>query len=190
MAWQDKTGDGVQLERETASADLLTSEPFSGDRWAPGFETAGSRSTGESPRRFNVLPTKKTSSPERQVPIRAVQRRRRYLRLALEELERAEDAGQDVILKNNCLAQVRDHLQELWESLESDSQSDAFEEMINVLQIAFCDENVDALTSHQVDALKVVLVELEQDPEIDDAAANELTRELIRGGIDVFREIG
>ena len=31
---------------------------------------------------------------------------------------------------------------------------------------------------------------MHDDPDVDDQTANDLTQELIRGGIDVFREIG
>ena len=62
--------------------------------------------------------------------------------------------------------------------------------MVNVLQIAFCDECLDAITPSQSEAIRSVLVKLHDDPDVDDQAANELTQELIRGGVDVFREIG
>ncbi len=110
--------------------------------------------------------------------------------MCIDELERARENNDDPILKANSLAQVRDHLQTLWDLLEGDSQSEAFEEMVNVLQIAFCDENLQAITPSQLDAMWSVLVKLHHDPDVDDQAANELTRELIRGGVDVFREIG
>ena len=62
--------------------------------------------------------------------------------------------------------------------------------MVNVLQIAFCNESLDALTPNQLAAITSVVVKLHEDPDLDDQIANELTQELIRGGVDVFREIG
>jgi hypothetical protein len=190
MDWQDGTGEGVQVQCGADRSASLTYESVSGDRWAQGIETAGSRSTGENQRRFNDTSMRKVRLPTRRVPYKALQRRRLYLQSCLEELERAESVGEDPILRSNVFTQVRDHLQQLWELLEGDSQSEAFEEIVNVLQIAFCDESLDVLGPRQWTALKSVFVKLCEDPDIDDQVANELTRELIRGGVDVFREIG
>jgi DNA-directed RNA polymerase subunit F len=190
MDWQDGTGGGFQLQREAYRPTSLAYESVSGERWVEGIETAGSRSTGESRRRsIGALPRKHLLS-QRRVPTKAIQRRRLCLQLCIDELERARENSDDPILRANSLAQVRDHLQTLWDLLEGDSQSEAFEEMVNVLQVAFCDENLGAITPSQSDAIRSVLVKLHDDPDVDDQAANELTQELIRGGVDVFREIG
>jgi hypothetical protein len=41
-----------------------------------------------------------------------------------------------------------------------------------------------------LEGLWSVLVRMNDDPEVDDQTANDLTIELIRSGLDVFREIG
>ena len=179
-----------ESRREASPQARLVTGSVSGDRWVEGIETAGSRSTGESTRRPTGAATRNHHASPRRVPQKAIQRRRLYLQQCLEELERAQNNNGDPILTSNSLAQVRDHLQTLWDMLDGDSQSEAFEEMVNVLQIAFCDEGLDAITPNQSDAIKSVLVKLHNDPDVDDQLANELTQELIRGGVDVFREIG
>ena len=78
----------------------------------------------------------------------------------------------------------------LWEQVEGNADSQAFEEMINVLQVALFVESAESLTPSQLDAIWSVLAKMNDDPDVDDQAANDLTQELIRGGVDVFREIG
>jgi hypothetical protein len=74
--------------------------------------------------------------------------------------------------------------------VEGSPQSEAFEEMINVLQIAISVDSPEVITPRQVDAIWSVLAKMHDDPDLDDRAANDLTQELIKGGVDVFREIG
>jgi hypothetical protein len=119
-----------------------------------------------------------------------LRRRRLYLKACLDELERIRNGGEDPILKGNSLADARNHLQALWERVEGNPDSEAFEEMVNVLQIALCVENPQALAQAQLAAIWSVLVKMHDDPDFDDQAANDLTQELIEGGVNVFREIG
>jgi hypothetical protein len=190
MNWDGGTGGDVPIQRQVTAEVPLEYGSVSGDRWAPGIETLGSRSTGEAKRRSATVSPTKPSVSSRRVPDKALRRRRLYLKACLDDLERARKGGEDPILKGNSLADVKNHLQELWELVEGDSESEAFEEIVNVLQIAFCVESPDALTPRQLDGVWSVLVEMHDDPEVDDQAANDLTRELIRSGVDVFREIG
>jgi hypothetical protein len=105
-------------------------------------------------------------------------------------LERVRNAAEDPILKGNSLADAKNHLQALWELVEGNPDSEAFEEMINVLQVALCVESPDALAPSQLAAIRSVLAKMHDDPDVSDQAANDLTQELIKGGADVFREIG
>jgi hypothetical protein len=190
MNWDDGTGGGVSLERQAAAQVPLGYESVSGDRWAPGIETPGSRCTGEAKRRSVTEAATRSPVSPRRVPDRALRRRRLYLKACLDELERARNGSEDPILKGNSLAEVRNHLQSLWELVEGNPDSEAFEEIVNVLQIAFCVESPEAVTPGQLGAIWSVLVKMHDDPDIDDQTANDLTQELIRGGVDVFREIG
>ena len=74
--------------------------------------------------------------------------------------------------------------------MEGNPDSEAFEEMVNVLQVAICAENPQTLAPAQLNAIWSVLVKMHDDPDLNDQAANDLTQELIKGGVDVFREIG
>jgi len=190
MKWEDGTGGDVAFQRQVTAQVPLEYESVSGDRWAPGIETLGCRCTGEAKRRSATVAPTKPSVSARRVPDRALRRRRLYLKACLDDLERVRNAVDDPILRGNSLADVKNHLQQLWELVEGDPQSEAFEEMVNVLQIAFCIESAEILTPRQLEGLWSVLVEMHHDPEIDDEAANDLTRELMRSGVDVFREIG
>ena len=116
--------------------------------------------------------------------------RRLHLKACLDELERARDNSGDLILESNSLADARRHLAALWSQVEGNPASAAFEEMVNVLQVALCPEGSDTLEPRQLDTIQSVIAKMHDDPDLDDQMANDLTSELIRGGIDVFREIG
>jgi hypothetical protein len=189
MDQQKGTGDIIQLPSYNDLPSFLGYGSVSGSRWAEGIETAGSRSTGEGRRLFTDTLSKKLPSISRPVPIKVIHTRRFYLQSCIDALENAENNSEDIILKSNCLTDVQDHLQVLWELLEGDSESEAFEEIINVLQIAFCHKSLETLTPNQLSSIKSVLVKLHENPDIEDHVANEFTQELIRGGVDVFREI-
>lgn len=190
MNWDEGTGGDVPFQRQVTAQVPLAYESVSGDRWAPGIDTLGSRSTGEAKRRSAAVSATRPSVSSRGIPDRAARKRRLYLKACLEDLERARNGDEDPILKGNSLADVKDHLQALWEIVEGNPDSEAFEEIVNVLQIAFCVESPEALAPGQLDAIWSVLVKMHHDPDVDDQAANDLTQELIRGGVDVFREIG
>jgi len=185
----DSTGGEVLFEgRETVQVSL-DYESVSGSRWAPGIQTPGGQSTGEDKRRAAATPSTRPSVPRR-IREKAERKQRLYLKACLEDLERARSSSEDPILKANSLTEVRHHLQALWEMVEGSPDCEAFEEVVNMLQIAFCVEDSEALTPRQLNAISSVLDKMHNDPDVDDQTANDLTQELIRGGIDVFREIG
>ena len=190
MNWGEGTGGGVSFERQVPAQVPLASESVSGDRWAPGIETPGSRSTGETRRRSDGVPAARRPGSSRRIPERALRKRRLYLSACLDELERVRNGGEDAILKGNSLADAKNHLQSLWELVEGNADSQAFEEMINLLQVAVSVESPEALMPNQLGAICSVLVKMNEDPDVNDQAANDLTQELIKGGVDVFREIG
>jgi hypothetical protein len=190
MSWDERTGGDVSFGREVPAQVPLGHESVSGTRWAPGIETPGSGSTGESNRRSNSAPESRLPVSSRRITERTLRRRRLCLKACLDELERIRNNGDDPILKGNSLADARNHLQALWEQVEGNPDSEAFEEMVNVLQIAICAENPQTLAPAQLNAIWSVLVKMHDDPDLNDQAANDLTQELIEGGVDVFREIG
>jgi hypothetical protein len=136
------------------------------------------------------VPAANPPASSRRIPDRALRKRRLYLNACLDELERVRNAGDDPILKGNSLAEAKNHLQALWELVEGNPDAQAFEEMINVLQVALFVESPQALSPSQLGAVCSVLAKINDEPDVDDQAANDLTQELIKGGVDVFREIG
>lgn len=190
MSWDNGTGGDVSFERQAVGQVPFAYEAVSGERWAPGIETPGSRSTGETRRRAASTPTVGPPAPPRRVPEKALRNRRLYLKACLDELQRVRTNKEDLVLTDNALADAKGHLESLWELVEGDSAAEAFEEMINVLQIAFSVESPADLSVRQLDAIESVLEKMHDDPDVDDQTANDLTEQLIRGGIDVFREIG
>ena len=64
------------------------------------------------------------------------------------------------------------------------------EEMVNVLQVAVYFECPSDLTTQQLEAIWSVLCKMHDDPIVNNSAAEDLTQELIEGGVNVFREIG
>jgi hypothetical protein len=190
MNWDDGTGGNVPLSRQASAQVPLGYESVSGDRWAPGIETVASRSTGATNNCSATVSPRIPPSLSRRVPDRALRKRRLCLKACVDELEAVRNATADAIQKANSLAEARSHLRALWDLLEGTPDSEAVEEMVNVLQIALCVESPEALAPRQLVAIHSVLAKMYDDPDFGDEAANDLTQELIEGGVDVFREIG
>src|SRR5208337_5003700 len=132
-------------------------------------------STGESKRRSASVPVAGRPVSLRRISDRALRKRRLYLKACLEDLERIRICGVDPILRGNSLAEARNHLQALWEQVEGNADSQTFEEMINVLQVALFVDGPQSLTPSQLDAICSVLVKMNDDPDVDDQVADELT---------------
>ena len=112
---------------------------------------------------------------------------RSCLEACLNALKTAQVCDADPILKRRSLADARSQLQAIWELVEGNADLEALEEMVNVLQIALSVEGPAALSPGQLDAISSVVAKMEDDPDLSDQTANDLTRELIRGRVDVFR---
>jgi hypothetical protein len=142
----------------------------------------------ETKQSFAMAPAKGLPSYSRGIPERTKRKRRHCLKACLTAFDTVKNSD-DPILKDNAINEMKNHLQALWEQVEGNSDSEAFEEMINVLQIALCTDNNEFFTPNRLEAIHSVLVTLYDEPDLDDQVANDLTQDLIRGGIDVFREI-
>ena len=189
MNWNEGTGGDVQIQRQGTSEVPLTYGSVSGDRWTPGIETPGSRSTGEDKRRSAAVSSVNRPLSLRRIPEKTMRKRRLCLKACLDEFERIWEASEDPVLRANSFDDVRRHLQVLWELVDGDPDSEALEEVVNVLQVALCVESPEALTQSQLDAIWSVIVKMHEDPDVGDQVASDLTQELIKGGVDVFREI-
>ena len=58
-----------------------------------------------------------------------------------------------------------------------------------MLQGVFAKRGVEQFTAEQLTCVRRVCDRLAQEPEYDDDFANAITIELLKGGLDVFREI-
>jgi hypothetical protein len=189
MSCSDSTGGNISLGHDVAAEIPLVRGSFSGGPKAPGIETPGTRLTGENVRDLKGPVSLDRSTSRRSVSERTLRRRRIQLKACLEELERARTNAEDVILRSNAMDDARRYLEVLWEQVKDNPDSAPFEEMINILQIALCPEELEVLTVSQMDALRSVLTKMHEDPDLNDQTANDLTQELMEGGIDVFRGI-
>ena len=188
MSEFEGTGGSFKISGRTSQYQELGSGSRSGGTGAPGLETTGSRSTGE--RAPEAMTKPRTGSQAfRRIPAKVLQWRRVCLNACLTELDRIASLDDDPMGKSNCLADIQRHLGSLWDAVEGDTESKAFEEMVNVLQVAFVDDDPVALDTPQLEALRLVMTRLHEDPDVDDSLANDLTDQLMRGGVDVFREI-
>ncbi len=190
MNGDDCTGQGPSLGSQVAAPVAIEFESVSGDRSAPGLETVGSRSTGASRRRSSDASVSAPLGVPHSIPQRALKKRRLYLQACRDALESLRVVGDDPIHKANALAEIRHQLRSLWELLEGNPDSEPFEEIVNVLQVAFCDSAAESFGPDQLDAISSVLSKLHDDPDLGDQAAKDIALDLMRSGIDVFREIG
>ena len=164
---------------------ILDGTPASGEKHSPTLDTSGTRSTGVDAHEPVTHERRQAMQPS--VAPRIRHRTHALFTSCLENLDRALDNEADFFLKNNSLEQLKDSLAELWHvRLKREEQ---FAEVINMLQAIFVGRNVETFDIKQLALLRSVLVRLRDEPMYDDDFANAVTRELLKGGIDVFREL-
>ena len=141
-----------------------------------GYEPASDRSTT-------------TVSPvSRSVPSQQARKSMRVLlRSCFDSLGRILDNQDDFILKANSFTQFQAYLGDLW-GLRSNF-GDAFAEIINMLQGLVLGREETCFSQPEVAALQYAMLRLQNTHVIDDRVANEITSDLIKGGLDVFREL-
>lgn len=172
-------------KRTQTDSNVVAGVGASGGNWSPTLETAGTRSTGAAadrstrPRHVRVLP--------KAVEPKARHATRTLLANCIEHLYCAKDNRSDFFLRNNALEEVRDCLRELW-SMRS-GREEAFAEIINLLQSVFAQRTVELFEEGQLDALLSAFERLYDAGVVDDDVANDISMELLNGGVDVFREL-
>jgi hypothetical protein len=102
------------------------------------------------------------------------------MRLAIEN-------DREFFIRNNELEQVKDGLADLW-TLRS-GREPAFAEVVNMLQCVFANRNVEDFTSAQMAVLRDVFLRLCAESVVDDDFVNSISFELLRGDVDIFREL-
>ncbi len=157
----------------------------SGEHYSPTLQTSGTMSTGSTALHTSARGTR--CSPLLEIAPRIKHRIHALLDACITNLDQANDNSEDFFIRNNSLERVRDSLSDLW-SIRS-KREEQFAEVINMLQSVFLDRPVEDFAERQIDALKCVFVKLRDEPIFDDEVANEVTADLLKGGVDVFREL-
>lgn len=166
-------------------ANVVASGTVSGDAYAPALATAGNRSTGAA--ELPVSRGKRTASRSPRVVPKAKHASYALFSACNDNLDRALDHQEEFILRNNALEQLKDGLSELW-SLRS-QREEPFAEIVNMIQAIFAQRTVENFTADDLACLRRVFVRLRDESVYSDVFANEITVELLNGGIDAFREL-
>ena len=157
----------------------------SGDAHTSTLATSGNRSTGAA--ELPVSRGKRTASRSPRVLPKAKHASYALLSACIDNLDRARDHQEEFFLRNNALEQLKDTLSELW-SLRS-QREEPFAEIVNMLQAIFAQRTVENFTADDLTCLRSVFFRLREESVYSDVFANEITVELLNGGIDAFREL-
>ena len=185
---EDSSPTGASLETEghrTHRVNEISAGVVSGDAYASTLETSGSRSTGVQSDRYGP------SGTQRLVAFDAVEPRFKHKASAIYS-SCAESLGNaigesDPVIRSNSFEQVKDSLDDLW--LIRDRREEQFAEVINMIQGVIVGNDVACFTDDHLGVLYAAFVKLAEQPSIDDEFANEITADLLKGDLDVFREI-
>lgn len=161
-----------------------TSGTTSGEPFAPGLLTSGSRATGRDSRESTGA---KQARRHKEVLPKVRHAVRALYATCLDCLERAESQSDNFFARNAALEQLRESLSQLWEMRQLHEEQ--FAEVINTLQCLFADRRVEDFQDNHLEAMRSVFERLRIEFEIDDQLANDLTRILLQGELDVFREL-
>ena len=157
----------------------------SGEHYSSGLETSGMRSTGSTALRTTARSAK--SSPFLEIAPRIKHRIHSLFEACITNLDQANDHSEDFFIRNNSLGRVRDSLSDLWNVRSK--REEQFAEVINMLQCVFTRRPVEDFSEQQIGAIRCAFVKLQDEPMLDDEVANEVTADLLKGGVDVFREL-
>lgn len=169
--------------RQDAVRSATSEKNFSGE-FAPGLLTSGRQATGGDSRGFTSA---KQAQRRKEVLPKVRHAVRALYATCLDCLDRAESQSDNFFARNAALEQLRDSLAQLWEMRRSHEEQ--FAEVINMLQCLFADRRVEDFQDQHLAAMRSVFERLRTEYAVDDQLANDLTRILLQGGLDVFREI-
>ena len=179
------TASSVAEATERDRHRIAVGASVSGEPYSPTLETSGTRATGAPTAPSSARVSKRASGLS--VAPRIRHRINAFFECCIKDLDLASDNSAHFFLRNNCLARVRDSLADLW-SVRS-KREEQFSEVINMLQCVFVGRPVEEFVDTQIDAIRCVFVRLRDEPVFDDEMANEVTADLLKGGVDVFREL-
>jgi len=109
------------------------------------------------------------------------------LKSGIEHIEDALDNDSEFFIRNNALEQAKECLAKLWEHRQQ--REEPFVELVNALQCVFAERDVECFGNGQLAALRDAMQSMLDAGEIDDDFANSVSLQLLKAGIDVFREI-
>jgi hypothetical protein len=181
----DSTMCEATIVRESTVPRVVSESSVSGEARTPGLSTAGMRSTGSG---YSVpARTVRTPSPSTRVLPKVTHACAIRFAACVDDLDRALNHASDFFQRNNALEQLKDSLAQLWKMRSE--REEQFAEVVNMLQATFAHRRVEDFTIDQLACLRSVLDKLRQESAFNDEFANEITLELMAGGIDVFREL-
>lgn len=157
----------------------------SGEKYTPTLSTSGTLSTG-SPRQTAQRGRPRTPSTPHVHPKFRHASRALFVS-CVDSLDRAIDNSVDFFLRNNSLEQLKDTLSDLW-SMRA-YREESFAELVNMLQGVLLDTDVESFTNEQLYVIRDTFRKISQEDSFDDDFANAVTSDLLKGGVDVFREI-
>jgi hypothetical protein len=106
---------------------------------------------------------------------------------AIENIDRAIDTGNDDILRDNAIAQMGDALADLW--AERSTREEQLAQAINMLQNILAGRRASSFTNDQLGLLRSALMRIRDEPVLDDDCVTQIAMDLLKGDIDVFREL-
>jgi len=198
MAALDETGSQTTLDetgsqtnnankehRRRASIELRVGTAASGSAYAPSLATSGTTSTGGSVGQTVSRHRKSHAAPAPQPKVS--HRLRAMLSSAIENIDRAIDTGNDDILRDNAIAQTGDALADLW--AERSVREEQFAQVINMFQNLLLGRRASSFTTDQFGLIRSALVRVSDESVLDDDCLTQITMDLLKGDIDVFREL-
>jgi hypothetical protein len=121
------------------------------------------------------------------VPVVNLQKVFPHLQSALEALASAIEWESDMAAKANAVSQFHVAFDSLWELRHV--REEEFGEMVEVIQGILLAREPESISRSELECIRAVVTRLADEPRLDAATANELTGLMIRGGLDVFREL-
>ena len=94
---------------------------------------------------------------------------------------------EEVVLRTNGFEQLKSKLHKLWDS--RGEHEPEFAEFVNMIQMIFFQTDVGEFSDEQFATVRDVLKSAADAREFDDEVNNDLTTRLVKGGLNVFREL-
>ena len=121
------------------------------------------------------------------VPVRVRHKLRALVDSCLDGIDRVIDTVQEPILRANSYNQLKRSLAGLWQL--RNWMTEDFGEIVNMIEMLLVEREATHFSELQFETIRSVLLQVRDAESFDEDFANKLTVELMRGGLDAFREI-